>query len=317
MGINFPNLQTPVCFNATTFGIGNFVVASAVTGYVVPESANVTDGKAYNYYARSLDGSIFEFGNGVYTIASHTLARTTIFANSNGDTSPVDFALAPIVYVFPSPTAKLEATSGCPQITLLTTGIAQTFNRPTYCTWMRVRMVGGGAGGAGGSSNNTAGNGSNGGNTTFGSLLAGGGGGGIASTQQPGPGGPASGGNIMNCAGCAGTAGGIPGQGADGIGGAGGCSPFGGNGFGEQGNGVGAVGYGSGGAGGYVDNASLTGAGGPGGGSGGYVEHVYSAPASSYSYTIGHGGAAGVFGTNGGYGGAGMPGAIIIESYFN
>jgi hypothetical protein len=98
-----------VQFNAAGNGAGDFVVASAVSGFLTPEQAAAIDGKTYAYVARSADGSAWEFGSGTYAYASHTLARTTISSTSSGDTSaPVNFAQPPVVTVFPSPAATLE-----------------------------------------------------------------------------------------------------------------------------------------------------------------------------------------------------------------
>lgn len=95
-----------VRFNATSAGLVNFVVASALAGCVTPEAAFATDGKAYVYMARSADGTQFESGKGTYTYAGHVLARTTIYASSSAN-QKVSFSTVPLVTVFPAPT-KLE-----------------------------------------------------------------------------------------------------------------------------------------------------------------------------------------------------------------
>jgi hypothetical protein len=105
-------------FNATLAGIGNFVVASATANHVTPENNGVIDGKTYVYYANSYDTSVpprvtaWEAGSGPYTVLTHTQARTTIIANSNGDANPVNFPTPPVVDVFPSPYSPLEAPVG-------------------------------------------------------------------------------------------------------------------------------------------------------------------------------------------------------------
>lgn len=127
----FQTLGSQTVFNATSAGTGNFVVASAFSGGHTPEQANVTDGKTYTYYAQSADGSQWESGSGAYSISTHTLARTTIGGNSNGDTNPVNFTAAPIVYVFSSSSSTLEPViprgylSG---LTLSTAGSSATFS---------------------------------------------------------------------------------------------------------------------------------------------------------------------------------------------
>lgn len=74
-----------VCrFNATSTGTGDFVVASAVTGYQTPALAGATNGTQYRYRAETLDLSQWEVGYGTYTSGSVTLARTTVLYNSSG-----------------------------------------------------------------------------------------------------------------------------------------------------------------------------------------------------------------------------------------
>jgi hypothetical protein len=101
-------VSSPFRFNATLNGTGNFVVASALPGCMTPEQANATDGKVYKYYAQSADGTQWEAGSGVYTISTHTLARTAIVATSNDGIDLVNFATPPIVDVFESPPSSLE-----------------------------------------------------------------------------------------------------------------------------------------------------------------------------------------------------------------
>lgn len=101
-------------FNATSAGIGDFVVASATAGHATPENSNVISGKTYTYYAQNFDTSIppnvlaWEAGSGPYTISTHTLQRATIVANSNGDLNPVNFTTPPIVDVYESAAGRLE-----------------------------------------------------------------------------------------------------------------------------------------------------------------------------------------------------------------
>jgi hypothetical protein len=113
--MGFQQLAGLIAFNATSIGTGNFVVASAYTGCMVPEQANVIDGKVYTYYAQSPDGTQWEQGSGAYSVLTHTLARTTVTGTSNGDTNTVNFAVTPpIVWVFPSSSASLETFQPAP-----------------------------------------------------------------------------------------------------------------------------------------------------------------------------------------------------------
>lgn len=123
-------------FNATLPGIVDFVVASATAGHATPEQSGVTTGKVYAYYAQSFDSlgvqTGWESGSGIYTISTHTLKRTTIIANSNGDTNPVNFPLAPIVDVYASPSSSLEPALGACDVWASWTGasgaIQDSFN---------------------------------------------------------------------------------------------------------------------------------------------------------------------------------------------
>ncbi len=86
-------------FTATSSGTGDFVVSAAVTGYQTPASAGVTDGATYSYAAQSADLSQWEVGQGVYTVSTTTLARTTVLFNSSGTTAHISFSAAPQVMV--------------------------------------------------------------------------------------------------------------------------------------------------------------------------------------------------------------------------
>lgn len=106
--------MTSCQFNATSSGIGDFIVASATAGHVTPENSNVANGKTYTYYSQNFDLSTppkviaWEAGSGTYTILTHKLKRTTITATSNGDLLPVNFTTPPIVDVYASPGGTLE-----------------------------------------------------------------------------------------------------------------------------------------------------------------------------------------------------------------
>jgi hypothetical protein len=100
-------------------------VAAVWSTNLTPEQAQATDGGTYSYYAQSADGSVWEYGSGVYTYANHTLTRATISTTSNGDQNAVNFASSPIVGVlqgdgpgltvpFPSGTQMLFANATAP-----------------------------------------------------------------------------------------------------------------------------------------------------------------------------------------------------------
>lgn len=191
---------------------------------------------------------------------------------------------------------------------LFITGTGATYTRPSSPApiYIRVRMVGGGGGGAG--SGTTPGATTGGGATTFNALSAAGGSG--ASTVFGGAGGALAG------TGSQGGDGNAALNAAQSMGGQGGGSVFGSGGqAGPNGPSVGNPGgpYGSGGGG--AGCAATTGAGG-GGGSGAYRELLITAPASTYTYTVGAGGTGGSAGTSGAAGGAGKVGIIIVDEFY-
>ncbi len=95
-------LALGVKFNATSSGAGDFVYASAVTGNQSPSSAGMVDGAFYRYRAETADLTQWEFGSGVWTASTSTLARTTVAFSSTG--SKVAFSAAPQVgaTIFPA-----------------------------------------------------------------------------------------------------------------------------------------------------------------------------------------------------------------------
>ncbi len=201
-----------------------------------------------------------------------------------------------------------------------------TYTTPSGINKILIRAWGAGGGGGGGSGNTTGGGtGGTGGATTFGSIVS-----------SPGGAGGAGGGNGGNRGngGAGGAGGSLPtlgdvkwsgspgdssqsassdfaGQAAAGAGAYGGGAP----GSFQTAGGAASNPGGGGGGGGAV--ASPSRAGGAGGGSGAYTELLVISPDSSYSYTVGSGGAAGTAGTGGapGAGGAGGNGFIIVEEY--
>ena len=206
------------------------------------------------------------------------------------------------------------ATSA-PTVTSLTSG-SGTYTTPAGVKFLVVELLGGGGGGAGGGVAGTSGLGSNGSNTTFGALTGNGG----TSGGGGSGGGTGSGGNILNMTGNSGSQRGSNGSTFGGIGGAGvygGCASGGDNGVTASANGGSAIANsGAGGGGGGCNSGGGGDGGGGGGGAGGYVRHVYTSPASTYSYAVGSGGAGGAAGTSGGAGGSGAAGLIIIYEYY-
>jgi hypothetical protein len=84
-------------FIPTAGGTTDFVVSAAVTGYQTPASAGAVNATVYSYRAESADKTQWEDGYGAYTVASTTLARTTVTASSTG--AKVNFSAAPNVFV--------------------------------------------------------------------------------------------------------------------------------------------------------------------------------------------------------------------------
>lgn len=78
-------------------GTVDFVYSSTVTGYRGVSA--LTNGQTYAYRAESADLSQWEWGYGVYTSGTTTLARTTIIASSTG--SKINFSAAPQVALTP------------------------------------------------------------------------------------------------------------------------------------------------------------------------------------------------------------------------
>jgi hypothetical protein len=88
-------------FRASSAGLGDFVVASALTGYYTPaQCANpaVANGQTYYYRAESDDLTEHEEGLGTYTTGTVTLARTTVYSSSNAG-AKVNFTAAPRVRI--------------------------------------------------------------------------------------------------------------------------------------------------------------------------------------------------------------------------
>jgi hypothetical protein len=92
-------LVNECAFRSVSGGLGDFVVASARTGFFMPAQLTtpaITDGGLYHYRAESDDQSQHESGVGTYSAGSTTLARTGIYQSSNGG-AKVNFSAAPTV----------------------------------------------------------------------------------------------------------------------------------------------------------------------------------------------------------------------------
>lgn len=89
-------------FRAASSGAGSFVVNSALSGMQEPEDCagpSVVDGATYNYFAESDDRTEWEYGTGVYDVATDTLTRASVSDNDAGGTTAKSFAAAPRVYM--------------------------------------------------------------------------------------------------------------------------------------------------------------------------------------------------------------------------
>lgn len=201
---------------------------------------------------------------------------------------------------------------GTPQRTVLLSGTG-VYTTPVGATWIDVEMVGGGGGGSSGLLS-TPNAGITGGNTTFGALAANGGSGGFSGSAA---GGTASGGDI-NLQGGVGSGSGNLADGTTFASGSGGGNSFfggAGGGFYNAAGSIASANTGSGGGGGGTNVANLAG-GGYGGSSGGYCRKLITAPAATYNYAVGAGGAGGAVIGNNYAGGAGAAGMIIVTAYF-
>jgi hypothetical protein len=118
------SLALGVKFNPTLGGTTDWVYSSAVAGYVGPAATSppMVDGKIYRYRAESADLSQWEFGYGVYTASTQTLARTTIQLSSTG--AKVAFTVPPQVGVTAFPTDLLLADNNLADVGNAATALA-------------------------------------------------------------------------------------------------------------------------------------------------------------------------------------------------
>jgi hypothetical protein len=90
-----------VQFIAASPGTGDFVVASGQTGFRTPAAAGVPDASLVSYVAINPISSNpveWETGQGTYTVATSTLARTTVRESSNGN-ALTNFSAPPLVFL--------------------------------------------------------------------------------------------------------------------------------------------------------------------------------------------------------------------------
>jgi hypothetical protein len=84
-------------FNPTLGGTTDWVVSTAVSGYMTPTAAGMVNGRVYKYRAESSSLLEWEYGEGVWNSGAGALARTTVFQNSLGTTAKINFSTAPFV----------------------------------------------------------------------------------------------------------------------------------------------------------------------------------------------------------------------------
>lgn len=77
-------------------GTADFATSAAVSGFRTPATAGIPNGTLVSYVAFSSDQSEWETGQGAYTVATTTVARTTIRESSNAG-AKVNFTAAPTV----------------------------------------------------------------------------------------------------------------------------------------------------------------------------------------------------------------------------
>lgn len=78
-------LKDRISETTTTTGTGTITLAGATSGF----QAFSTIGNGNTTYYCITDGVAWEVGLGTYTSSGNTFARTTVYSNSNGNTSPI------------------------------------------------------------------------------------------------------------------------------------------------------------------------------------------------------------------------------------
>lgn len=85
-----------VKYTPVAAGTVDFVTSVAVTGFLTPATAGITNGAIVSYVAFSSNQTEWETGQGTYTSGTTTLARTTVRESSNAG-AKVNFTAAPTV----------------------------------------------------------------------------------------------------------------------------------------------------------------------------------------------------------------------------
>lgn len=95
-----------VMVTTTTVGTGAYTFGAAENGFLTPASAGIATGSRVAYVVvNSKDNpTLFEVGEGVYTLSSTTITRATIHRNSSGTTSEISWG-AGTKYLFLAPSA--------------------------------------------------------------------------------------------------------------------------------------------------------------------------------------------------------------------
>lgn len=282
-----------------------------LTNKTISGSANTLSNIAVSSLANGTPGQLITWsaGNAPTTVATGTAGQVL---TSNGAGA--------------APTFQNAVGGTTPTQQVFTSGTG-TYTTPAGVRFIVVRMIGGGGGGGGGGVSGAV-SGSAGGSSTFGgSLLVCNGGVGGSVGSYGGSGGsaaisaPAYGFAITGSSGGAGTfintntngasftaSGGMGGNSF--LTGAGGGGPNGLAGLAASAN------TGSGGGGGGRAGTTLAANSGAGGGAGGCIQAYIDAPAATYSYEVGTGGAGGGASSYGGPGGAGASGVIIVDEFY-
>lgn len=337
VGGGWVNLGSDVKFNNCT---GFCMDANGASSTISTNGQNYTVAGTNGYLAIAEDQATIYLGGGTLTLsATPTFSNAFVQADLGGF---IEFTPAPTIsgtatakkynvtqngfinsngLTFPGGTAGTQGSGGildnglkAPTYQVLTSGTAATYTTPSGATRLEVRMVGpgGSSAGAGGAGKT---NGSAGTNTVFNSINAAAGSPGVT-TGATAPGGTGGSGTADLR---------IPG--GDGAGGAGftnassgpgGGSTLGCGAPGVQGaaatGGTAATSNTGGGASGATGTATLFASGSGGGGE--YVEYNISAPAATYTYTVGTAGTAGSAGASGGAGALGGSGLIIVKEIY-